>query len=80
MNISIFIEQKTKPIICHECLDGYLEHQIGSINSEIERSKEEIIYKNKEEIQKIIGKMNSGDDRTIRDICGDRPNPYKVEK
>jgi hypothetical protein len=36
-----------------------------------------MIIESKEEIRKTVDKIRAGDSKTINDVYGDKPNPYK---
>lgn len=74
MTITEFLKTKKIKIKCSKCSNGALNRQINLVFSEIERNKEELKIKNKEEVQEIVKKIRDGDERTIRDIYGDKPN------
>jgi hypothetical protein len=77
LTISEFLKLKKTKIQCDKCEDGVFKRQIISVSSEIERSTEERKMQNKEEVRKIVKKIKAGDEKTIRDIYGDKPNASK---
>jgi len=77
MSIHEFIKDKTKNKKCKNCQNGVLYHKIVDINSVIEKSKDQILIESEEEVRKTVDKVRVGDRKAIRDIYGDKPNPYK---
>ena len=80
MSISEFLSYKNKKVECKECKKGILTRQINTVSSKIDRSAEELVQQSKDEIRRTVDKIKSGDERTIRDIYGDKPNQYKQRK
>lgn len=78
-NISLqeYFKLKNKKIKCKKCENGVLIQEINNIRNLFERNKEQIIMDNKDEIHKTVEKIRAGDRKTIDDIYGDKPNPYK---
>jgi hypothetical protein len=77
MSVPQFLKTKTEKISCEQCKNGVLSHQIKSIDSMIEKSSDQITIELEEEIRKTVDKVRAGDRKTIRDIYGDKSNPYK---
>lgn len=71
-----FIKIKSQKILCEECL-GIVLPKIIKINSEIEKNLDQIKVEISEEKRKTLEKISQGDLKTIMDVYGDRPNPYK---
>jgi putative FmdB family regulatory protein len=66
--------QKNK---CPECDKGVLSQQLALVTNKIERRKDEIVQQIEEEVNTLVNKVRSGDEKAIRDVYGDKPNPYK---
>lgn len=79
ISISEFLLLKKQKLKCENCNDGVLSQKILLINSSVEYNKDQVLMDSKEEIQKIVEKVKSGDLRSITDIYGDKPNSYKKE-
>ena len=71
MEIKDFLE-KRDGISCPTCKNVAMKQQIGKINSKIERKKGEILPILQEEARKIVKKIESGDEREITKIYGDK--------
>ena len=69
LSISIFIKTKNE-LNCKLCLSGNISRQVMPINSAVEKNLDEIINNTKEDIKKIIKKVNLGDIKTIETIYG----------
>ena len=78
MSISELIKLKNSAIACSMCKDGILKQKISKIQSKVERDKDYIIQEAKEDAKKIVDKIRAGDEKTINEIYGDKPNPHKV--
>lgn len=76
MSIARFLDFKKKQNKCELC-EGTLLQDIISIDGKVDKSKEEIIMESRDEIRKVVQKIHRGDSRAIRDIYGDKKNPYK---
>lgn len=77
MSISQYTKYKLEKNLCKECKEDFLVQRIKKISGKIDRDKEYVISEAKEEAKKTIEKIRQGDQKTIQDIYGDRPNPYK---
>jgi len=77
MSVPKFLKSKEEKIKCERCKNGVLFHQIVKINSTVEKTKDQVIIEAKEEIRKTVDKIKAGDTKTINDVYGDKPNPYK---
>jgi hypothetical protein len=77
LSVPQFLKTKKNKIACEHCEDGVLSHKIVNISSMIEKSKDQMIIESKEEIRKTVDKIRAGDSKTINDVYGDKPNPYK---
>jgi len=77
MSISAFIKSKNQKIKCEDCDVGVLFHRVASITSIVEKSQEQSIMDIQEEVRKTVKKIRDGDRKTIDDVYGDEPNPYK---
>lgn len=77
MSISSYARIKNEKIKCSECNNGVLFQQLAPINSVVERKGEDAIQQIKEDAQKIVEKVKSGDEAAILDVYGHRANPYK---
>ena len=77
LSISEYLKHKEEEQKCSECDAGVLSHQMGSFDRKVDRSSREIVDDIKEEVQATIKKIKAGDQRTIEDVYGHRPNPYK---
>lgn len=75
--ISEYLKMKKQKLQCEICNSGVLSQQVLSINSAIEQNQDQILMNIQTEIQDIVEKVKSGDSRSIHDIYGDSPNPYK---
>lgn len=75
--ISEYLKMKKEKLQCEICNSGVLSQQVLSINSAIERSQDQVIMDLQTEVREIVEKVTSGDSRSIHDIYGDSPNPYK---
>lgn len=62
---------------CSECDTGVLLQRLSPVRNKIERKKEEIVAQIEEDVRKTLKKIESGDERTIRDIYGDKANTLK---
>ena len=77
LSIAAFFESKEKKFKCEECKDGVLSQQIVTVNTTVEKSRDQIIMETKEEVRKTVEKVITGDKKAINDIYGDKPNQYK---
>lgn len=77
MSIKDFLAFKVKQNICLSCGEGFIKQKITKVQSKIERDKDYIIQEAKEDAKKIVEKINAGDEQTINEIYGDKPNQYK---
>lgn len=74
MSIPDFLNKKT--VTCDKC-QKELIHQVGRVTTKVEQSKDQILLDLKEDVRKTLDKIKSGDEKTILDVYGERPNPYK---
>jgi len=58
-------------LLCDECQNKTLIRKVSAPFGKIERRKEEIVEKAKEEARVITNKIREGDQRAIRDIFGE---------
>lgn len=77
MSISDFLKNKDEKKECPQCDAGVLFQKLGRIRNKVDKSSSELIAEIKEDVRKTVEKVKSGDERTIRNIYGDKPNPYK---
>lgn len=77
MSISEFVKNKEEKKDCPQCNAGVLFQKLGRIRNKVDKSSSEIAAEIKEDVHKTVEKIKSGDERTIRNIYGDQPNPYK---
>lgn len=77
MSISDFLKNKSIKIKCLECDSGVLFYRPSRISSKVDRDAIEIKEQIREDVINTVNKVKSGDSKAIRDIYGDRKNPYK---
>ncbi len=77
MSISEFLEGKDKAKKCSKCKKGKLFQLLTPIYNSIERKAAEMKELIKEESRQIADKINSGDEKLFRDVCGETVNPLK---
>lgn len=75
MSISEFLKYKKEEHYCEDC-HSLLFQKVFPTYSKIDRDKEYIIQSAKEEAKQIVEKINKGDERTIVEMCGDKPRGY----
>lgn len=76
-SIPEFIESKSEKIKCEQCDNGVLFHKITAISSQVEKSQDQTLMDIQEEVRKTVEKIKSGNQKTVDDVYGDKPNPYK---
>jgi hypothetical protein len=77
ITISEFLRIKRETRSCSSCQEGNLIHKVVAVSSKVDKSAEELLLENQEDVRKTIEKIKAGDERTIRDIYGDKPNESK---
>jgi hypothetical protein len=77
MSISEFLSKKKETKNCPKCSAGVLFQKLGRIRNKVDKDSSEIIAEIREDVKKTVQKIKSGDERTIRNIYGDTPNPQK---
>lgn len=77
MTVKEFLKFKQKNQPCHNCAEGNFQQLVKPSHSKVFRDKHTMIEEARAEAKKVIEKINKGDERTIIDIYGDRPNPLK---
>lgn len=65
------------PQCCTKC-NLVLKQIVVSPKANVEKSTDQILLEIKEDVQKTVERIRQGDQRTIDDIFGDQPNPYKT--
>jgi len=71
LNISISsYEEKSKNILCDKC-GLKMTRVFKSFGFKVKKSSQEMVEQMNKEKKEIIEKFNSGDIKTITDICGD---------
>lgn len=73
MSISEFLSSRKSETLCANCKDGQLVQRLSKIHSKIERTKEEQVAQIEEDVRKVVSKVHSGDEETIRKVYGEKP-------
>jgi len=68
---SLNLKSHFEDLFCNECQNKTLVRKVSSPFGKIERRKEEIVERAKEEARIITNKIREGDQRAIRDIFGE---------
>jgi len=80
MSISQYKEFSVNSNICDKCgAEGSLKRIVNNVLSETEKTRDQILDEAKEYAVKTVKKIMNRDERTIRDIYGDTPNPHKTK-
>jgi predicted nucleic acid-binding Zn ribbon protein len=77
MSITEYVKNKDEIKSCPKCDAGVLFQQLGRIRNRVDKNSTEIMTEIREDVNKTVAKIKSGDERTIRNIYGDTKNPYK---
>ncbi len=77
MPIPSFLLWKGEAHTCPKC-GGQLRQQIAKVGMKIEKSHDQIMADIQQEVQETVRKINSGDQKAMRDVYGDSLNPHKA--
>lgn len=77
MSIDEYIRFEQNENICKICESGKIIQMIGIPHGKIYKDKDAIIQEAREEAEKVVDKINKGDEQTIANVYGDKPNPLK---